>query len=798
MRWLVSLLVAMLFFTGAAQAALREVDPGDVPTLAPGQGFLLVAVDTDFGLQSLRIQRKGSLSAEVINAIKPGLTLQLYVATEGEYYFDHAGLYRLYDDPEFHFEVKPGIVNYPGDLIFRTAGILHAYRWLSNRGLRAMDWLETTHPALHATRFEYAGIYPDPFPDFYRAERGGRALDLSKPDGAAAERPPAKLPIDVEDLFRPSRVRQMRINGAGDLVAEISRDDKAWNLDLINLAHAASMRLLRIDSPIAKAEWKGDRTLLLSFDGPVQDSVGVVQIADPDPQHPRADLFNVPRAGYFVDTLPSDPAHVLFASRSSSGALRVDRLDISNRKSVEGAVASEHLGVGVPNATAWFADGSGRLRAAFAPKDDKSTLFYGAAGKYSAVAVPDSVTTVGLAPEGDLIYALADAERGQRDLVTFDPLSGAIRATLFSKPGVDVEAVLVDRAKRAVGVMYYVEGTLVSEYFDVDRRRLGASVQRAFPGESVLITDYDDARRHVILRVESAARPAAYFYLDLAKNQASPLDDGYPWLHDRALAPTHVIHAKGADGLPIEAYLTLPKANGGTPSPLVVVAHGGPIGVRDTLRFDPEVQLIASLGYAVLQVNFRGSEGYGKAFREAGKGRYGTLIEDDIDAAITAALAAEPLDRTRMCAVGASYGGYSSLISAIRWPGRFRCVVAMMGLSDRPLFFTASDSGRSKAGRAAIEDVMGDSRRDLKAMVDSSPLYRYRELKAPLLLVHGTEDPRVDYEHTRRLARMLALDGRPAEVITVKGAGHGFVDAGQRKQVWPAVAAFLQKYLGAP
>jgi dipeptidyl aminopeptidase/acylaminoacyl peptidase len=151
-----------------------------------------------------------------------------------------------------------------------------------------------------------------------------------------------------------------------------------------------------------------------------------------------------------------------------------------------------------------------------------------------------------------------------------------------------------------------------------------------------------------------------------------------------------------------------------------------------------------------------------------------------------------------MCAVGASYGGYSSLISSIRWPDRFRCVVSMMGLTDRPLFFTASDSGRSKAGRAAIEDVMGDSRRDLKSMVDSSPLYRYKQLKVPLLLVHGTEDPRVDYEHTRRLARMLALDGRPPEVITVKGAGHGLASAEQRKAVWPSVAAFLQKYLGAP
>ncbi|HET7924334.1 MAG TPA: prolyl oligopeptidase family serine peptidase [Rhodanobacteraceae bacterium] len=799
MRRLALLFLFVLQIAGTAHAALREVDPGDVPTLAPDQGLLLIAIDTDFNFDSLRIQREGSLSSEVINGIKPGTTSQLYVATAGKYYFAHTSSesweYRLGNDPEFHFEVKAGVVNYPGDLVFRKAGFLRAVRWLSNRGLRAMDWIEATHPALRAVRFEYTGIYPDPFPDFYRAERGERAVDLSKP-GNAAVGATAKPSADVEDLWRPNRVRVIRMNGAGDLVAEISRDDKSWNVDLINLARGASMRLLRIDTPIASLDWKGNRALLVTFERSFGESVGVIQIADPDPDHPHAELFGVPRAGYIVDTLPADPAHFLFASQTSTGALRIDRLDISTRQSVEGAVSAEHLALGVANATRWFADGTGQLRAAFAPKDGKSTLFYGRDGKYRAVDLPDSVAPIGLAPEGDLVYALADGAKGQRELVAFDPAANAIRATLFAKPGVDVETALLDRDGRAVGATYYDEGTFVSEYFDAARARLEASVQRAFPGESVLVSDYDDARRHVLLRVESAARPPSYFYLDLAKNEASPIDEGYPWLHDRAFAPTHVIHAKGSDGLPIEAYLTLPK--GDKPRPLVVLAHGGPIGVRDTLRFDPEVQFIASLGYAVLQVNFRGSEGFGKAFLEAGKGRYGTLIEDDIDAALTAALAAEPLDRTRMCALGASYGGYSSLISSIRWPDRYRCVVSMMGISDRALFFTASDSGRSKEGRAAAEDVMGDPRRDLKAMIDSSPLYRYRELKAPLLLVHGTDDPRVDYEHTRRLARMLALAGRPPELITVEGAGHGFVNAEQRKEVWPAVALFLQKYLGAP
>jgi dipeptidyl aminopeptidase/acylaminoacyl peptidase len=196
-------------------------------------------------------------------------------------------------------------------------------------------------------------------------------------------------------------------------------------------------------------------------------------------------------------------------------------------------------------------------------------------------------------------------------------------------------------------------------------------------------------------------------------------------------------------------------------------------------------------------VNFRGSAGYGRAYLEAGRGGHGGSIEDDIDRALQVALAKFPLDEKRMCAMGTSYGGYSALISAVRWPDRYRCAISISGVSDRILFFTASDSAHTAAGRHNLEKYIDDPNTDLERIYQTSPVYRYEELKTPLLLVHGVQDERVDFEHTLRLSRMLNLAGRPPALIELPDEGHGVNLSKNIAKVYPAIAAFLRQYLDA-
>lgn len=795
----------LLLEAACVVAAIRPVGKGRDATPGPDEGLLAIGVDTPVPLESLRIARDagpdGPREIGTLRRVGVGRSMQLLIVPAGRYRWDRVQVdsqtHAFADDRSFQFDVAAGRINYPGDLLVRPHGWVRVGFGVSNRGLLAMDWLDAQHPAL-AQRFDvgYVGHYPDPFPAFYRAARRTHA---AVPDAAFPSPPPTgPLPLSIEALWRPSRFVDVRLNAGGDLVAEVVREDATWALDLFDLRAGTSQRLLASREPISDMAWASDRSLVLSVGDGVADQVSVVRIVDRADGTRGYDRLQVPRRGHVVDVLPR-PDRILFATRSHKRLL-VHELDLRSQASIDGQRfrVADARNRGVANDEAWFVDGEGALRAAIAREADGYTLYHGRDGDYRAVlrlADVPGFQPRGLSADGTLIYGISDDGREQAELVALDLAAGKITQTLFKRDGADVVAPLFDAKRRLIGASYFEDGQLVSDYFDQADASIDRRLRKAFPDRTVWVLDRDEAQRNFILSVSGSDQPARLFHLDVGAGKASLLDDSRPWLADIAFAPTRVLRSTSRDGLEIESYLTMPRGVAGK-RPLVVFPHGGPIGIRDARMFDPEVQFLAALGYAVLQVNFRGSAGYGRAFRAAGKHSYGSLIEDDIDSAVAAAVQAPDVDGQRMCVLGASYGGYSALVSAVRWPGRFRCAISVSGISDRVLFFTASDAGRSAEGRALLEKAIGDPATELDDMLTYSPLYRFEELTLPVMLVHGTEDRRVDYEHTRRLARLLSLADRPPVLVTLDGAGHGVVDARQRDAVWTGIAGFLRAHLG--
>ena len=804
------LCLALLLASTALLAGVRKVDPGESIELEPDEGLLVIGVDTPIDLKYLRVKRNGAwFDAGSLRSMKAGLTSQLYVVPEGKYRWDEVsvGYFRFVmgDDEEYAFDVKPGVINYPGHLVFRPRGDFHALLHVTNRGLLSLDWLQQQHPTLIAEHeLAYAGHYPDPFPAAYRAARTG----ASKPEDVTRDPPAAgKLPISIADLWRDSRIADIDLNAAGDLLALVINERVGEQLtssvQMVDLIGLTSQHVLSAPEPIRRIDWSGDRALVVSVDATArQDAVFVLRASEARPSASRRyERLNVPRLGLLVDALPEDPDHILFSTTDSRNDRRVHRLDIRTQKGLDDFrfQLKSAIDGGIDNDLAWFADGRGRLRAALAIEDDAVVLMHGQDGAFRKVLDADAIdgfTPMALSADGDMLYGWTDKDRAQRDLVEFDPAKGSIGKTLFSRAGHDVQGVLFDSRRNLIGASYFEGGQVVSHYFDEDDTRHYLSLRQAFPDKSIAVLDRDADAKNFVLLVGGSDEPGSIYHYDAVAKRASLIEQTRPWLSGKRLGRARIVKAKSKDGFAIEAYLTLPPGEPSAKLPLVVFPHGGPIGIRDSRYFDPEVQFLVSLGYAVLQVNFRGSEGFGTAFREAGRRSYGTLIEDDIDVALSAALAEYPLDPDRMCVIGASYGGYSALVSAIRWPERFRCVVSMSGISDQLLFFTASDSGRSAEGRKALEQAIGDPRRDLDAMRRNSPLYRIDALDAPVMLVHGTEDLRVDQEHSRRLVRMLNLAGRPPTAIVLEGEGHGIEDKKNMKRVWEGVAGFLRAHLG--
>lgn len=787
-------------------SAMRRIDPGEDPKLAPDEGLVVLSVDTDSYVASVNVRRVDGRTAEVLTNIAPGRDSGLYATKAGDYRWSEVGLTKGWyrsrfelDDPEYTFSVAPGKISYPGDLILRVESLTSARMHIANRSLPIIDWLEKDHGNLYPrVPFGYAGLYPDPFPEFYRTARTGHVEPADKLNGGREPPKPGPLGLTAEVMWKPNRVSDIALNGPGDLAVESVRDASGrYGLELIDLALGRSQRMVTSTEQYDSLRWKDARTLIAAKG----DSYHVFDVGPGGGERRTVKQRPINGAGRLVDLLPAEPGVILFEGIDSRNELVVHRVALEGQRSINGfasALSRDRLNRGVTHDISWFADGRGRLRAAVLLRDETYVLVHGMNGVFHDVLqyrAEPTFTPVGLSFDGDTMYGYSEEGRNQRDLVAFDPTSKKITRTLFSKPGVDVAGTIFNDAREPVGVRYYLSGRLVTEYFDEGSRQLDRTLQAAFPGRNVTVLDRSADSRQLILWVDGTDRSPQLYHLDVAARRASLLDEVAPWLADKSFAPVHVLNVKASDGLTVDAFLTLPEGNG--KRPLVLFPHGGPIGVSDRLHFNRDVQFLASLGYAVLQVNFRGSEGYGKSFREAGHRAYGRAIEDDIDAALRAALASYPLDESRMCVVGASYGGYSALVSALRWPGRFRCAVSLSGVSDRALFFTASDAARSAETRPLLERIMGDPRKDMAEMQAISPLYHVKDLTLPLMLVHGREDIRVDFEHTRRLVRMLNLEGRPPVLLAFPGMGHGFDDPVLEDIAWTGIAGFLQQSLGA-
>lgn len=807
-----ALIAALLLCAMAFDAlAMRKIEPGDALRLDPDEGLLVVSFETEIPVHSVRVERVGRVSASpLMKDVPAGRTVELYAAKAGRYRwvrveYLNTDLWRFYysvrKDAEFEFEVVAGKLNYPGDAIFGADDGGHLFLHLANRSLRVIDWMKSSHPQVQRQYpLAYNGHFPEPFPAFYEKETAERALPAD-PNAGLAPPPAGELPLPPALLWKIERIRDYSLSPDGMLaVLEVRDQDGGIGLDLIDLATASVQRLLTIADGFGTVEWESDRVLLVGVPERGQERLNVLRFGARAGDKLAYDALRGP-LGRIVDLTPSQPDHILFQRSGNFRDVLVFPLRLDTQASLDQLPrtnARDRLNKGVTGDYLWLADGQGRLRVAFVWREDHAVMVHGLDGQFREVMEVENdreFAPVRLSYDGERLYGFSEKDRPQRDLVEFDPAQGKIVRTIFSRPGVDLAGALFDDKRNPIGVRYYESGRLVSHYFDEENAKLGALLQKAFPGRTVATLYRSRDARKFLLWVDDSDVPPQIFHLDLDRRKAELLDEFYPHLAGRKMAPTHAMKVKAADGTLIDAFLTLPPGDGRRP--LVVMPHGGPVGIADVLHFNHDAQFVASLGYAVLRVNFRGSAGYGRKFEEAGRLQYGKGIEDDIDAAINAALASHPLDAGRMCVVGTSYGGYSALISTLRWPGRFRCAVSIAGVTDRALRFTASDGARSEEGRKLMIEAMGDPKADLDAMIAASPLYQYRKLTTPLMLVHGRDDFRVDFEHTRRLVRMLNLDGRPPVVLAIAGEGHGFAKLKSMAIVWTGIAGFLRQHLDA-
>lgn len=325
--------------------------------------------------------------------------------------------------------------------------------------------------------------------------------------------------------------------------------------------------------------------------------------------------------------------------------------------------------------------------------------------------------------------------------------------------------------------------------------RVQKSLEHSFPGMRVTITSRTlDGSRAIVL-VDSDRSPGDYFLYDRVAKRVDQVLSRRSWIDPAAMQPMEPFEFKARDGLLLHGYVTAPNGLAARRMPLVVVPHGGPHGVRDSWGWDAEAQLLASRGYAVLQVNYRGSGGFGWDFRTAGYRKWGTAMQDDLTDAVKWSIAQGIADPARICIYGGSYGGYAALMSATREPDLYKCAAGLAGAYDLRLLRSGSDIAKSWSGAKYLADALGS---DATELADQSPVTQVAKLKAKLLIAHGTADRRVSFDHAKALRAALDQANKPYEWMEFEGEEHGFWKDEDAERFYTKLLEFLDKNIGKP
>lgn len=343
-----------------------------------------------------------------------------------------------------------------------------------------------------------------------------------------------------------------------------------------------------------------------------------------------------------------------------------------------------------------------------------------------------------------------------------------------------------------VGAMVLSNGRREQEFFEPTLATRLLSLKKGLGGSAEL-SSWSRDYASLIARTATEQDPGTYWLI--SGKEAKPVAFAYPHVPDASVGPVRRIRYRAADGLEMEGILTLPPGRAPKNLPLVVMPHGGP-AAHDSVAFDWWAQAFASRGYAVFQPNFRGSDGYGVAFHDAGYGQWGRKMQTDISDGVADLARQGTIDPKRACIVGASYGGYAALAGVTVQQGLYRCAVAVAGLSDLNqvlVWLTLHhDSGRNPATRYWRQFMGVESDTDA-ALQGVSPLRLAAKADAPVLLIHGLDDMVVPVDQSRAMERALKAANKPVEMMFLKGEDHWLSTAATRTEMLKASVAFVQK-----
>lgn len=450
----------------------------------------------------------------------------------------------------------------------------------------------------------------------------------------------------------------------------------------------------------------------------------------------------------------------------------------------------------------WMTDHEGKLRAAIAVDVVDQILLYREkeSDKFQEVlktSFKETLSPMFFTFDNKYMYALSNIGRDKEAFIKFDPKTGKEIEVLFENPDYDISNASYSHKKKVLqGVSWTGHKDVGRHYFDEEYKALREKLAAKLPNYTFGISSMTKDEDKMIVRTYSDKSRGAYYFYDSTTDELTKIADISPWLNEEEMSSMECVTYQSRDGFKIEAYLTLPHGytmETAKNLPVVINPHGGP-WARDSWGFNPEVQFLASRGYAVLQMNFRGSTGFGRHFWEASFKQWGLTMQDDITDGVSWLIEQGIADKDRIAIYGGSYGGYATLAGLTYTPDLYACGIDYVGVSN--LFtFLKTIPPYWESLLDMMYEMVGDPVADSLQLAQTSPALNVDKIKAPLFIAQGANDPRVNKDESDQVVKALKERGVNVQYMVKDNEGHGFHNEENRFEFYRAMEKFLAEHL---
>jgi len=616
--------------------------------------------------------------------------------------------------------------------------------------------------------------------------------------------------LSAEVFGALSAMRAPAISPDGSTLAYFTEVEDGPVMAIRNLSDNSGFRIDTSEVKPRSIQWVGDENVLLiasetnDFHG-YRGQYEIYRAFTVDITG-RTPIRQIPRAGRHIGVninlgrvvgVNWDESRILMPARSPDGNYDLLGVDVTSGR-------SRIVARGAQNTLDWVVDSTGQPVMRFDHDDRRNRMQVRRRidGEWR-VAVSETTEIPSITPYGltadteELAVGVRFTSTGVDGIYVLSD-SGEFTRTLIEDANYDVGGAIVDPYTNHLIGAHIDTTTPGTLWLDTEMREHQALLERSFPGLFVQIVSWARDRSRLVVRLENGSVPPLYYLFDTTERSASPLGAAYPALLDATLPTREPYSYAARDGVMIPGYLTLPADRDPQNLPFVLLPHGGP-EARDIGGFDWLAHFIASRGYVVLQPNFRGSDGLGYKWRDAGGGGWGTgTMQHDLTDGVAALVESGMVDPDRVCIVGASYGGYAALAGATFTPELYACAAAIAPVTNVPAFLTTT---REKYGRESsaiaswTRQLGGEENMSRERLRSISPALHAENVQAPILLLHGRDDTVVDISQSNQMERALRRAGADVRLVRLPNEDHGMSTAETRIQMLTELEAFLAEHL---